>query len=1584
MNETQRKIKEYQLMLPGLRERVAAVAMLLVVSFTMMVSASFAWYTLSQAPEVSMMATTISGNGNLEIALVGRYDEEGVVQQPNESAVGDSSAAEGQTLTGANITWGNLVNLSDATYGLSEISLRPALLSGYNLTKAPLYGATYSHDGRVQDVSQTYVYASWTEKPDGDGWYFDASDNSRYGVRAITSVQYANFTGNAAVTAMWTNINNAYATAIDEYTGIITGETKVAEGISCMDALAALMQLYVQEKADTMLGTGSAADYSGQVTYAYRLVCEFFDVIEAEGEALLYQANLQAYLADNSRGTETFKTIEELVGHDDATLENQYNVKLQSLGTYRTSRRDILKAMDGLDDLAVACDPASVANPPVVRWSQISTPIQYLVDIASARIDDMPIGTLSRDDIVSLGSILTSNSKNNMSSVVIYKGALRDTEQRLGAFLDDKDIWLSIRLTVQYSFININNKEVFATVVTDASDKDQPFDSNFDRAYTSGLENTGTGGDAIAKDTYGMAIDLWVRTNMQDTMLILEGSLETVEETVTCIDKNGDSADVYTMTYDGGDTTVYMLEEEDADGNPITNVYNSETNVLLGSKGQLEADGYTIASDPDTKKVVVGFHGENRIWEEWESLMEAGLIHADSTTQGSGSCYVFYADNPSDQSRILELLEAFTIAFLEQDGTNIATARLDTENAYAINGKVTVPLKLTSGFSYQDEEGLDRLGITPLTINEATWITAIIYLDGMRLTNEQVLAAGEIEGRLNIQFALNTSLDAIDNGELQAKYRTITASASYGDKTSNGANDPIEFEYDGNAKTVTVTLNVEGDQPNNVTGFFVRYISATQGSRTDEETFVPNGDGKTWSATFDLTKPGSYTFGSVIADGVEYVLSSTPSVSISGLGINSISCDKNSGTIMTADDYLNVNVYADIDAADELMPKQVRALFRSPDGKKEYTAIMSYNPETEEWEGTARITSSGTYILTYLVMDGDYNLLEEDQQTTLVVYLGLYARVWCTGLERTQQNEDGTHDQIPSTTFDYSGPVTAYMRVQLFDDANKEITAQEKVWLYYHSAGSVLDQDGMYGEVVWNADSGYYEGAMAMNSAGIFNFNRVGVGVSPETGRATSEIRRSTNAPVFTALPPDPPVYVGNLTNTYQFIPNSGQVATMSVTMDYAQAAAIWAVVENKTTGELIMVECEQQNTDTITYREQVSGDRWKFTFVVPDNAGGTQDGEWEIMALCFQNVYVDGVMYNRTETEPSADPSSEYYYGNVCHVIDSFTRVENNQEVTDVITTYVVKTVNIAFKDSSGQAYTGEVFGKDENGNVTGVFMNSYGVTGIKLTITDWKGKAITGIQSVTPVITYNGGSQDLGGYTSSYSLQAEWKTDGSGKDYTLADQTLQHAGKYYVNLTYEVNGQTYSVNRVLNYEVWSVTPTVTITGVGTTASIPTQITWTFGGSFLGKGVTYTLTTNKTNSLDTANNTVTVYAEATEDVGGTGDAGFYLPTLKFTVAGVADTSTVKFTIPAGSASEVNFSFTGNGENTLTLGKLKKVYERKGTGLMGAITYTLYGYSGHGDVTINEFTIVHDGVTYTVKLAKPIVIHNPSSVDQTS
>ena len=71
MTDTQKRIKAYKDALPGIKERLAAVALLLVISLAMVTSATFAWLTISRNPEVSGVNMSVAANGTQRAILCG-------------------------------------------------------------------------------------------------------------------------------------------------------------------------------------------------------------------------------------------------------------------------------------------------------------------------------------------------------------------------------------------------------------------------------------------------------------------------------------------------------------------------------------------------------------------------------------------------------------------------------------------------------------------------------------------------------------------------------------------------------------------------------------------------------------------------------------------------------------------------------------------------------------------------------------------------------------------------------------------------------------------------------------------------------------------------------------------------------------------------------------------------------------------------------------------------------------------------------------------------------------------------------------------------------------------------------------------------------------------------------------------------------------------------------------------------------------------------------------------------------------------------------------------------------------------------
>lgn len=183
--EKEKRKKQKVLMPAGIRSKLMAAASMLMVGVIMMVSSTYAWFTLSTAPEVKNISTTVAGNGSLEIALM---PTDGTFSGITAGAVGSTAS-----VVDKNTKWGNQIILSEDTatgdyYGLNSISLNPASL---NYTKAegaaeatfvadkPLAIATYGFDGRIDKLSGDNIGVKGKA---ADSKLFNTGD---YGVRAI-------------------------------------------------------------------------------------------------------------------------------------------------------------------------------------------------------------------------------------------------------------------------------------------------------------------------------------------------------------------------------------------------------------------------------------------------------------------------------------------------------------------------------------------------------------------------------------------------------------------------------------------------------------------------------------------------------------------------------------------------------------------------------------------------------------------------------------------------------------------------------------------------------------------------------------------------------------------------------------------------------------------------------------------------------------------------------------------------------------------------------------------------------------------------------------------------------------------------------------------------------------------------------------------------------------------------------------------------------------------------------------------------------------------------------------------------------
>lgn len=1366
MTETKRRIKELKALLPGIREKVISVALLLAISLAMVASASYAWYTLSFAPEVSQITTTLSSNGSLEVALAGLYDSEDKLIAPGASAVGDSFSEKG---TAANLTWGNLINLSNA-YGIESLVLRPATLR--EGSDAFLSSVDYGSDGRYENAALDFGLTSWTEH---DGQYsFMVTEKMRYGVRAISSVTFPD--GKSG-------LDEKLEAAEIFLIGAKGNYQRITNDVTYLTMIRNLMNAYI----DAVLNDADAncTDY---IDGLYAMLDDLYrTVICTMGDSLAAMANAQMSLRSNNYTPYTRAT---LIQASDAELQaNKVDLK-NCLPIYRRMDSTIQVDLETMEALVAKREDGSQ-----IFWSDIVGVVGHLIDINSAKINGKTASEL-KGDILNNGMEMMSSG----AEIVVSGGFLYDFELMSGSYMYVNKIGNDkFQLNVHYK-MNMTINATFHTVLYDTK---PPALYKADEATTRAMadeDDREFTGSMVAGDTYGMVIDLWVRTNAANTFLMLDGlaEVETYYERVVHKVLDGNelkSYDGWLYTYYNGETTeiagqtskvqrtqkVYQIPE-DLDGDGVIAeytikatetgeeytvyegyFYNATTSNLI-----FRIDNGTITEEPITyqdvypaleeHQRVVGFSSSNRVDDNYSNLAEAGTM---SATQGSGSCYIFYA-NPENAAATLELLSHMRFAFFSADGTKLAIAKLDTENTFADGGKYIVPMVLIES-KYTTPEG--EMCITGLVQNEATLISTVVYLDGQELENSMVMAADSVRSSMNLQFASSVDLKSLKNEDLSLQSIALNAALSGG----------TSFEYTGSAHTNQLTAYIAGLSPTKVEAIFQRRVNANQGSQMEPVPLTFNDDQGAWTGTPSFTMPGTYVLSSLWVDGVEYALPTTLTVTVSGLNVTSVTFPTTgSAMVMTADNSVSRGITVKINADENTRPSDVTARFESEEGRI-VTASLSYNATYDYWEGDARFHSSGMYTLTSLMMDGSYFEVDSGLQKSITVYLGLQAQIRLI-------REEGL-------TFKYQGGTEEIeIMAEILTDNDESLQNLSGVVLTYGKQGSSNPENGLEAELHWDSAKGCYYDKFEVKSVGTFNFTKI-----TANGNV---ITVASAAPTIRSQSMEPPKYNGyglylqSGTSISTSVNDALMILTDDVTAGYYGAQIANASGANSVSAVLV----HSNNTEYIVSGElKTIADTEVYVFAIPNTIANNKNGHWKVKEIRVDGVYSGESYYGSDDENAVAD-----YY--TLHLTDEFDIVDKFDVTADTVT-----------------------FGnqKDTEFMTLHNLADDFGFT-IANPGADLAGLGLS-ISDVKLTLTHNGNSVSYGGYSydsnqanalASYAYTLT--KDAEGKWVIPADATVRLAGSYDYELTFTLTGENVDITYTRTGEdiikVYSVTPTVQI----------------------------------------------------------------------------------------------------------------------------------------------------------------------------
>lgn len=542
---------------------VAAVAMLLI-SCIMMVSATYAWFTLSTAPEVQGITTTVGANGNLEIAL--SYHDADPAK--NTSSMGDANKGWAEK----NFTWGNLLNLSDnSVYGLGRIALKPAALNVNGSSKDdlkvadnPLSIPVYAADGRPQTLNGTTVVGSmYTLGNDGKYVAGESFTQNKYkGVRAI---------GTADSMTEW---EVAFSKALSDLTSAVDNSKSAAQNS---------LNEHGSVLAGIMVDYGLGMDNKYGTTEIGALGSMLGDLGTANAQLLeAIKAAVYAEASSKSGYTEAkFAAAKELVNATDAVdalakldayktaaggAENVNSNIIAAATVYSTVANDLGNANSAYN---------SIKNNAEVKYADLSNVLSYLMNTTGVSVNGKPVS----GDKEALKNAIADDVMNG-KGVTIILGDGSGLYATLGAATGNLAASVKVPPVTVSGFTASN---LTANIVTQY----EPVSGGYIPAVKTTLAAAGPHtGDSNAQtaqvisDAFGYMVDFMFRTNASGSNLMLQ---TTPEQRVY-----DDSTS--TATQGGGSTMTFSVDESKLSAantkklmEAVTVVFmDTETNAIYG------------------------------------------------------------------------------------------------------------------------------------------------------------------------------------------------------------------------------------------------------------------------------------------------------------------------------------------------------------------------------------------------------------------------------------------------------------------------------------------------------------------------------------------------------------------------------------------------------------------------------------------------------------------------------------------------------------------------------------------------------------------------------------------------------------------------------------------------------------------------------------------------------------------------------------------------------------------------------------------------------------------------------------------
>lgn len=726
---------------------MAAICMLLVSSI-MMVSSTYAWFTLSTAPEVTGIQTAVGANGNLEMALLPISGDLSAI----DSKVGDSMDVAA-SIDAANRSWGNLVDLQDTTtYGLNKIMLYPAQLNAAEdgktimldsgLLKTPKYGA----DGRVSAVTANTNTAIFN----GTGFY--PTDTMEYGVRAVGTV--------SDMTDRQLSFRSARAFGKSE-----TTSSQDNAKAALVDNGSTLANIALQYANNGSKATFTQADVAALKAMISGLEASLQDIDDAYKNYILAFAASSLNVQSAEGSDDKWRAVQLLVNSSD----NDLATVVDALAGEGVDLPDLL-------DTAIADYNGIVAN--VEEATEVLAKLEQLTTITWSGAGDEPgmsdaLLLLANPDEMKINGYFASEVKANMSAIIndvtAGKGITVTISEGGGAFVDIAEHVGDYSAEVTVNNITISSftlETMKATMVTQAANGATGYLGKFNNSLT-GKEPSGSTSEAMPlSDMYGYVVDLAFRTNASASDLQLQ-----VEPADRIYDDNSNED-----TMGGGSYMTFTAADNNFTTTQMKNLMDSIRIVFFDpTDGAIIANaGLNTANATVTTNSVTAFiEMQSTPYFVYNSNNYYGTIADTVKDETAGTETTVYTFTDAARTPVLKATVVVTTA--DDDSTTTTVTYTDANGNKLYNEPET---EGGAQVEYTEAEYL-ALGVTmdpttagakimPLGQNTATGVSVLVYLDGTTVKNADVAYSSEMSmtGSMNLQFSSSATLVPMEYSDL--------------------------------------------------------------------------------------------------------------------------------------------------------------------------------------------------------------------------------------------------------------------------------------------------------------------------------------------------------------------------------------------------------------------------------------------------------------------------------------------------------------------------------------------------------------------------------------------------------------------------------------------------------------------------------------------------------------------------------------------------------------------------------------------------------------------------------------------------